>query len=107
MAGLNKILIIPLIFVVMVFYIKIKKNIFKALSLGVIYTLIMLFLISPWMIRNYSAVKNPVFPLFNSIFSTEIIKVDSELAGFKNEYATRLSMGESLFDLALIPLRFF
>lgn len=98
----------------------------KALFRGVLYVIIVILVFSPWMIRNYVWTKNPVYPLYQSIFSrlspetsfpargdesdgnsiTEQKKTEG--SGEWSHFAVRrIIYNESLPQIALVPLRIF
>ena len=101
--------IFPIIITLMIglVYARNKKKNLKALNLMVLYALIILVVISPWLIRSYAAVENPFFPLLNSVFTPDIIKVESNLPTSPNEFASRKLLGESSLSILLIPFRMF
>jgi hypothetical protein len=41
----------------------------KAIGCAFIFVFVSLLVFSPWMIKNYSQTKNPVYPLYNSWFN--------------------------------------
>jgi hypothetical protein len=84
-----------------------KKSSLAGLKIMTVYSVIILLLISPWLIRNYKAVGNPLYPLLNSVFDAQIIRVETNLEPAVNEYATRRIQGESGLYIAAIPFRLF
>ncbi|MCB0318562.1 MAG: hypothetical protein KDD56_07380 [Bdellovibrionales bacterium] len=56
----------------------------------------------PWMIKNYLWTNNPIYPLFNSYFST---KSPPSLGGLNPIEHRRLIYQESWFDFLLLPFR--
>ena len=101
--------ILPIVITLIIgfIYARSKKKNLKALNLMALYTLIIFVAISPWLIRNYAAVGNPFFPLLNSVFNPDVIRVESNLEVPPNEYATRKLFGESPFSIISIPFRMF
>ena len=91
----------------------------KAVGCAAIYALTALLFFSPWMIRNAYWTGNPIFPLYNEIFSTSSavqqnpIPEDKqqeikERTGGWNHYAIRrIVFKESWGEIALIPVRIF
>jgi 4-amino-4-deoxy-L-arabinose transferase-like glycosyltransferase len=98
---------------------------FKALGFCVLFLGVALLLFSPWMIKNFHWTKNPVYPLYNSVFKSfsndylsssvdvgvEDKKIFFEVASKtkrESPFATRrILFGENLWDLMTIPVRIF
>ena len=86
----------------------------KAIGYFFVYVFVALIVFSPWMIRNIVWTGNPVYPLYNSVFTSKV--VSNEL-GNETEPETHSSMspfqirrvlyGESDWEIVLIPLRVF
>ncbi|MFZ2632136.1 MAG: glycosyltransferase family 39 protein [Desulfosalsimonadaceae bacterium] len=86
----------------------------KAVGYSALYILIALLVFSPWMIRNALWTGNPVYPLYDKIFNSDVTGAD--IAGDDAlEALSHLSLfqirhqvyGESALEIALIPLRVF
>jgi hypothetical protein len=101
--------ILPAVIVLIIGFTVAKKenSSLKAFKYMIVFSLIVLFLMSPWLLRSYLAVGNPFYPLLNSIFTPDIISPATNLQVPANEYITRSMYGESLLDLASIPFRMF
>ena len=96
------------------------KNQFKALWQGAIFAGIALAVFSPWVIRNIVWTGNPIYPLYQSIFSNferdTALQSTSKGEGIEGE-AKRLRWtpftvrsiiyGESKLEIATIPIRVF
>jgi hypothetical protein len=86
----------------------------KALQYGLVFFLVSLSVFSPWLIKNFILTGNPLYPLYQSVFSapaaslpTTYAEVAAENSGggiFKMRY---LLYGDSFWETLLIPLRFF
>ena len=91
----------------------------RAVGWAVTYSLVSLLFFSPWMIRNVYWTGNPVFPLYNRIFSTasaapqkplpaEVRQEIEARTGVWNHVAVRrIVFKESWGEIALIPVRIF
>ncbi len=100
---------------------------FKAVGSAVIFVFIALLVFSPWMIRNYIWMSNPIYPLYDHIFNRNIplsndSQIDPQIPGSNagsqltlqakpkpwGSFATRsVIYGESWWEIALIPVRIF
>lgn len=88
----------------------------KAVVAGVVFSIVALAVFSPWMIRNYIWTRNPVYPLYSSVF-TPIEKKpeigglestdDSAETGMNHFIARKLVFKESLMETLSIPIRIF
>ena len=89
------------------------KNSLKGLGFGVAFILIALIVFSPWMVRNIVWKHNPVYPLFNSVFSPHKKKavekpVQHEKKAPRNAFWMRRHVyHESFLQTLLIPVRAF
>jgi len=101
------ILTASLIFIIGLSSSKKHRSVLHTIKISSLYFLIVLLVISPWMIRNYISVGNPVHPLLNSVFSPDVIKVDSSLEQPASEYTSRILQGETVLSIIFIPLRLF
>jgi len=99
----------------------------KAVGFGAMFCAVALLVFSPWMIRNYIWTGNPIYPLYNSVFShiekklnsTEIEDEETNLLKAVETPRSKSSThwgplairkvlyGESEWEIALIPLRIF
>jgi len=99
----------------------------KAVVWGTVFFAIALLVFSPWMIRNYVWKANPIYPLYNKVFSRQLSKaIDSQSGSQTHEpsadpqpaskaqskpwhpFAIRkIIYGESWWEIALIPVRIF
>jgi hypothetical protein len=100
-----------------------KQESLRAIGYGGLFALIALVVFSPWMIRNYIWTKNPIYPLYGSVFSSEQGAPVSELvdratAGGREEsteenqsmnhfMVRRHVFQEPLWQILLIPVRIF
>ena len=88
----------------------------KAVAAGVVFSVVALAVFSPWMIRNFIWTRNPVYPLYSSVF-TPIEKKsdigspeaadDSAETGMNHFVARKLVFKESLIETLSIPIRIF
>lgn len=97
----------------------------KAIGYGVIFFAVALMIFSPWMVRNYSWKKNPIYPLYHSIIRP---KASLDIEQSKNRNITsrvkynflqnqkgrwnhfsvrRIIYKETWCEIALIPFRIF
>ncbi len=85
-----------------------KKDDKLAIKNMAVYSGIILICASPWLIRNFINSGNPFFPLFGSIFPSDI-KMPSELIeNVGGEVMNRIINGkDSVFSLFLLPVRVF
>ena len=91
----------------------------KAAGYAALYALTGLLVFSPWMIRNVYWTGNPIFPLYNKIFSTQSATEQSPIpedlqqevrqrTGDWNHFAIRrIIFKESWAEIATIPIRIF
>ena len=93
----------------------------QALGYCLLFGVISLIIFSPWAIRNYRWTGNPIYPLFNSAFQLAEARNDNPTANETIRSLTldksirkasffelrQVSYNESLFDIALIPIRIF
>jgi len=85
-----------------------KKNDKLALKYMLLYSAVTLISVSPWLIRNFINSGNPFFPLFNSIFSSDIKMPADLIENVGGETINRIINGnESVFSLFLLPFRVF
>ncbi len=87
-----------------------KSDQFKAVGYGIFFLLISLAVFSPWMIKNYSWTKNPVYPLYDNYFNPVPVAdlVNRNSKPTMNHFMLRkLIYKESWLETAIIPLRIF
>ncbi len=103
------------------------KTQLKALACGGVYVVIALLVFSPWMIRNVVWKANPVYPLYNSFFTSlnrsdtagpnAAITTDADgtfapkrsggSAGWRPFAVRKMVYREAWWEIALIPVRIF
>lgn len=100
--------VLMVLFVGFVYSKKIKKNLLP-LKYMFFYSLIIGLSVSPWLFRNYMGSGNPLYPLFDSIFKSDIVFEKPFLEGglLDLEFIRRKVEGESLLEVLLLPIRFF
>jgi len=81
------------------------RNSLNGVLNGLLFILICLIIFSPWMIRNYTLKKNPVYPLYNNWFNPD--KTQSSDTGLNPFQRRRYVYKESLCETTLIPIRIF
>jgi hypothetical protein len=88
----------------------------KAIASGVAFCVIALVVFSPWMIRNFIWTRNPVYPLYSSVFNSVEKKSDigspeagddNAETGMNHFVARKLVFKESLIETLCIPVRIF
>jgi 4-amino-4-deoxy-L-arabinose transferase-like glycosyltransferase len=88
----------------------------KAVASGVVFSVVALAVFSPWMIRNFIWTRNPVYPLYSSVFTPNEKKSDisnpeagddSAETGMNHFIARKLVFKESLIETLSIPIRIF
>ena len=88
----------------------------KAVASGVVFSVVALAVFSPWMIRNFIWTRNPVYPLYSSVFNpiekkTDIGSAeaadDSAETGMNHFLVRKLVFKESLIETLSIPIRIF
>lgn len=94
-----------------------KKTIFiKSMLYSVIFVITALAVFSPWMIRNYSWKRNPIYPLYNKFFnppasSSLSVKDDNtekKVTQNRGLFTYRhFVYGESGLEILMLPLRIF
>lgn len=100
-------------------------NQFKAISFGVVFVAGSLLVFSPWMIKNLYMTGNPIYPLYKNVFSSgaeerqthtinhkdnranEKGKKENANSGWTHFAMRKMVFGESLWQIALIPVRVF
>jgi hypothetical protein len=88
----------------------------KAVASGVVFSVVALAVFSPWMIRNFIWTRNPVYPLYSSVFTPNEKRSeiggpesidDSVETGMNHFIARKLVFKESLIETLSIPIRIF
>lgn len=89
-------------------YSKDRRSLPGAVKAGVVFTVIAVAVLSPWLIRNYAWKGSPLYPLMETAIkagaSGKGFHVTSEMAPMVKRF---LLYGESVFDIVLLPLRLF
>ena len=92
-----------------------KGNFFRSASHGLLFLLVALLVFSPWMVRNYSWKKNPIYPLYDHKFNPQ----KSSAAGEDQSQNEAINSGlgvfviregmyhETWWEIALVPIRVF
>ncbi len=92
-----------------------KGNFFRSASHGLLFLLVALLVFSPWMVRNYSWKKNPIYPLYDHKFNPQ----KSSAAGDDQSQNEAINSGlgvfviregmyhETWWEIALVPIRVF
>lgn len=85
-----------------------KKNDKAAVKSMLIYGMVIFISVLPWLLRNFINSGNPFFPLFNSIFQSDIIMPPEIMENVGSETAWRMvASKENFFTLLLLPFRAF
>jgi 4-amino-4-deoxy-L-arabinose transferase-like glycosyltransferase len=90
-----------------------SKEQFNAIKYLMIFTFVALLVYSPWLIRNYSLTGNPIYPMYQSVFSDTKVSDDKDeleklITKPLNPFLLRkLLYNESLPYTLAIPLRIF
>ncbi|MGE0086987.1 MAG: ArnT family glycosyltransferase [Desulfococcaceae bacterium] len=88
------------------------KNLLKGIGYGLIFLLVSLLVFSPWMIRNWKLKKNPVYPLYDSVFQGQNIESDDMIIGDPtSQYGIftyrSVIYDEEWWEMAMLPIRIF
>ena len=103
-----------------------KKQL-KAIGFGIVFMLVTIIVFSPWAIRNYIWTANPIYPLYDQVFNSnipvspdtqaeqQILETPVDLKQISEEKPTHWSpfairkiiFGEPWWEIALIPVRIF
>ena len=85
-----------------------RSGIVGAVKKSVLFALVALAVLSPWLIRNYAWTGSPFYPLFEtaagSVARGEGLHVTGEMAPVGKRF---LLYGEGLLDILILPLRLF
>jgi 4-amino-4-deoxy-L-arabinose transferase-like glycosyltransferase len=91
----------------------------KAIGFGAVFAVVALMVFSPWMIRNYSWTRNPVYPLYDNIFNArdregngrgadaDTYRSETNEPALNHFAVRRLVFHESLLETLSIPVRIF
>jgi 4-amino-4-deoxy-L-arabinose transferase-like glycosyltransferase len=92
-------------------------GVIKPACQGLVFFLVSLAIFSPWMIRNYSWTRNPVYPLYDQWFNppsrgtespaSEVSDGNGKTVGHSIFVYRRVIHGEKGWEMALLPLRIF
>lgn len=92
-----------------------KGNFFRSASHGLLFLFVALLVFSPWMARNYSWKKNPIYPLYDHNFNPQ----KSSVSGADQSHNESINAGlgvfviregiyhEAWWEIALVPIRVF
>lgn len=94
-----------------------KNSNLKAIGYAGIFVIISIIIFSPWLLRNYRWTKNPIYPLYGSIFQEKNKTVVTKLkqaatrrvdhSGLNHFLKRRLIYHENGWQTALVPFRIF
>ena len=88
-----------------------NRGILRLIRVQLFFLCIALFLFSPWMIRNYRWTGNPVYPLYNRIFTMSTASVEQDIRPSQPElnlfFIRRAIYGETWPQILSIPFRIF
>jgi len=91
-----------------------KPGFIRPMGYGMLFLVIVLFVFSPWMIRNYHWKKNPIYPLYNSWFnppkatSGKVVSGDAAKNPNRGFFTFRsMVYHETWWQIALLPVRVF
>lgn len=94
-----------------------KGNFFRSALQGLLFLSIALLVFSPWMVRNYSWKKNPIYPLYEHKFNPQKSPASGEGEDQSQNEAINSGLGvfviregmyhETWWEIALVPIRIF
>jgi hypothetical protein len=88
-----------------------NRNSFKGLIYGGLFIFMAIIIYSPWLIRNYVWTKNPIYPLYQTVFNEKYDdKNDYDVENYSqlNHFQMRRYIyHESFWESVLMPLRIF
>ena len=85
-----------------------RKGLVQTFAVATLFCGVSLLVFSPWMIRNYKWTGNPVYPLYQKLFSEQKpSETVSESVSFGPLAYRALVYGEKDWEIALLPLRIF
>lgn len=104
----NLITLLLVNFLILYLYSRGRRSFPGAVKSAVIFTVLAVAVLSPWLIRNYAWKGSPFYPLMESALKAgargEGLHVTSEMAPVGKRF---MLYGESLFDIVILPLRIF
>jgi len=90
-----------------------RPGLLRPIAYCTLFVLVALAFFSPWMARNYYWKRNPVYPLYNTLFNPPVSGETSE-RNDENQEKSRgiftyrsIIYGEKWWEIALLPLRIF
>lgn len=110
MAGLagatkyNGLMVIPLLATAPVWLAPPGTSEGRKLSWALLFGVVALIPLAPWLVKNALETGNPIFPLFNSLLHGRSVPAYPRIGILAQR---RMIYGDSWFDIALIPLRIF
>ena len=92
-----------------------KKSQLQIVGFSFYFVLISLIVFSPWMIRNIVWTMNPVYPLCNNLFNSEVpgnceirnYAMDDNRLTINKFFYRKIAYQERTIDILLLPLRYF
>ena len=92
-----------------------KANFFRSALHGLLFLSISLLVFSPWMVRNYSWKKNPIYPLYDHMFNPQKTSTSGEDESQNESINAGLGVfviregiyHETWLEIALVPIRVF
>jgi hypothetical protein len=92
-----------------------KANFFRSALHGLLFLSIALLVFSPWMVRNYSWKKNPIYPLYDHKFNPQKTSTSGEDESQNESINAGLGVfvirermyHEAWWEIALVPIRVF
>ena len=85
-----------------------KKDDKKSVKSILLYVFIIFICVSPWLTRNFINSGNPFFPLFDSVFKSDLSMPDELIKNVSGETAWRIvENNDNFFTLLLLPVRLF
>ena len=80
---------------------------FKTLLQPLLFVFVAVVIFSPWMIKNVKWTGNPIYPLYNKVFSVEADGNPGQYVSMKPWLQRKLIYRETALETALIPVRIF
>ncbi len=81
-----------------------KPGFFKAAGYGILFFSVALLVFSPWMIRNYLWINNPIYPLYDHFFNPQTGLNDQTIGLFAYR---SMVYHETWWQMVLLPVRVF
>ena len=102
---LTTVIILPLAFLGIAFYGRTHKNSKQAAGQCLMLVVGSLFILSPWLARNYFFTGNPVAPFFMNVFGGDSgINWDFIRSKMQFQYYSTFGMGHSFLDFLALPI---